>query len=309
MASLPCMMKCGNKCSAKSKITNDKWMKIRDKCKEWQGLDKFSDIFEKVQWENGDNDYRICSSCFITLCSPRHLEQAQARNQRSLSVSCDDSLDLPESTSPTKPPSPKRLRSSIGFLYHPKTACVWCMKGEDDRHPDRKTGKLQRIETTSGWRAFKRHTVLIEDKELRVRIERVAESTSQLLDPFAADIVYHPSCWMRYVSHPLQRPCTTGHFENVTFFEMKNLFLRYIDQIIFIDHEIRTTQSLLLEYKRLAFEYGFTCGEVRGSYIKDMLIREYGELIGFRERKEEKKVSLFSIREEEAIMWTWQYLL
>ena len=73
---------------------------------------------------------------------------------------------------------------------------------------------------------------------------------------------------------------------------MKNLFLRYVDQIIFGDHEIRTIQSLLLEFKRLAFEYGCTCGEMRGSYIKDMLIREYGDLIGFRERKEKNKSEL-----------------
>ena len=73
---------------------------------------------------------------------------------------------------------------------------------------------------------------------------------------------------------------------------MKNLFLRYVDQIIFGDHEIRTIQSLLLEFKRLAFEYGYTCGEMRGSYIKDMLIREYGDLIGFRERKEKNKSEL-----------------
>ena len=166
------------------------------------------------------------------------------------------------------------------------------MNIEDDRHPDRKKGSLSRIETTSGWQAFKRHTVQIEDKELRVRIEQVAESTSQLLDPFAADIVYHHSCWMKYVTNPLHRPYLTTHCENVTYFEMKNLFLRYIDQIIFTDHEIRTTQSLLLEYKRLANEYGFPCGDVRSSFIKDMLIREYSELIGFRERKEKNKSEL-----------------
>ena len=99
------------------------------------------------------------------------------------------------------------------------------------------------METDTAWRAFKRHTVLIQDPQLRVRIERLAESTSQLSDPFANDIMYHPGCWLKYVAHPLQRPPTSGHFENVTEFEMKNLFLRYVDQIIFGDHEIRSIQS------------------------------------------------------------------
>ena len=84
----------------------------------------------------------------------------------------------------------------------------------------------------------------------------------------------------------------SGHYENVTHFEMKNLFLRYVDEIIFGDHEIRTLQSLLFKLKRLSFEYGFTCGEVRGSCIKDMLIREYGDIIGFRERAEKNKSEL-----------------
>ena len=285
------MMKCGKKCKAKSNITNNKWIKIKNKCEEWQGLDKFSDIFETVPWENGHAGYKVCSSCFISLCSSEHLAQAQARKQKYMSGKCDAMTEVVENTPQVRSPSPKRLRSSLGVLYYPKTHCVWCMEGIDNRHPERKKGNLCRIETNQGWRAFKRHTVLIKDSKLRERIERVAESTSQLSDPFAADIVYHYSCWMDYITNPLQLP-TAGHFENVTQFEMKNLFLRYVDQIIFSDHEIRTTQSLLLEYKRLASEYGFVSGEVRGSYIKDMLIQEYGDLIGFRELKEKNKSEL-----------------
>ena len=47
----------------------------------------------------------------------------------------------------------------------------------DDRYPDRKKGSLSKIETTSGWQAFDCYTVLIEDKELRLRIEAVPEGT------------------------------------------------------------------------------------------------------------------------------------
>ena len=47
------------------------------------------------------------------------------------------------------------------------------MSVEDDRHPERKKGSLSQIKTASSWQVFEYHTVLIEDKELRVRIEPV----------------------------------------------------------------------------------------------------------------------------------------
>ena len=125
-----------------------------------------------------------------------------------------------------------------------------------DKNPDRKTGKLSRLETLSAWKAFKRHIVLIQDESLRVRIERLAESTSQLSDPFANDIMYHRSCWMKYVTNPLKNPMNSlfQRFKNINRFEMKNIFLRYIDIIIFRGHEIRSVQSFLLEYQWLVVE-------------------------------------------------------
>ena len=73
------------------------------------------------------------------------------------------------------------------------------------------------IGASSSWQAFKHHKVLIEVKELRVRIGRVAELVLQLLDPFAAGIVYHYKCWMKYVTNPLHQTHVTRHFQNYTF--------------------------------------------------------------------------------------------
>ena len=70
---------------------------------------------------------------------------------------------------------PKTIALFDWYLYHAKTHCACCMNIENDRHPDRKKGSLSKIETTSGWQAFDCHTVLIEDKEIRVRIEPVPE--------------------------------------------------------------------------------------------------------------------------------------
>ena len=120
----PCMMKCKRKCNAKSSINVDKWNKIKLKCQQWEGLDRFSDIFGTVPWEDGPDGYHICSTCYISLCSADHLSRAQVRKQNVTGAENADasSENTPPPTPP--PPSPKRLRSSVGVLYHPKTACV-----------------------------------------------------------------------------------------------------------------------------------------------------------------------------------------
>ena len=71
---------------------------------------------------------------------------------------------------------PKTTALFHWYLYH-ATHCACYMSVEDDRHPERKKGSLSQIKTTSSWPAFDCHTVLIEDKELRVRIEPVPEGT------------------------------------------------------------------------------------------------------------------------------------
>ena len=46
--------------------------------------------------------------------------------------------------------APKRLRSSTGIV-HDKNLCVWCMKPQDERPPER-TGRWLLISYTSSWR-------------------------------------------------------------------------------------------------------------------------------------------------------------
>ena len=164
------------------------------------------------------------------------------------------------------------------------------MKGPDTKHPNRRNAKLMRISTASGWREFKRHTVWIEDEILRLRLSRLVESTDALSDAFAADVMYHHSC---YLDHINRFSTDEGiHLQNVTYSEMKHLFLRRVDEIIFTEHEIRSLQSLLREYKQIAAEYGFPVGKVKFSYVKDVLIKEYDDGIGFHERNEKNKSEL-----------------
>ncbi|KAK5923098.1 hypothetical protein CgunFtcFv8_000100 [Champsocephalus gunnari] len=71
--------------------------------------------------------------------------------------------------------------------------------------------------------------------------------------------------------------------------EARNFFFRHVDSIIFTEREIRSLQSLLAEYKRIVGDYGYEVGDVKSSYVKGLLINEYQETIGFKERNQINK--------------------
>ena len=53
--------------------------------------------------------------------------------------------------------------------------------------------------------------------------------------------------------------------------------------MIFKNREIRQLQWLLSEYKLVVGDYGLAVGDVKSRYLKQLLIKEYGERIGFKE--------------------------
>ena len=56
------------------------------------------------------------------------------------------------------------------------------------------------------------------------------------------------------------------------------LFFRHVDfSVIFTEREIRSLQFLLSVYKRIVGDYGYAVGDVKSSYLKDLLITEYRE--------------------------------
>ncbi|KAJ4921707.1 hypothetical protein JOQ06_002007 [Pogonophryne albipinna] len=73
---------------------------------------------------------------------------------------------------------------------------------------------------------------------------------------------------------------------NGAMYQARNLFFRHVDSIIFIEREIRSLQSLFAEYKPIAGDYGYEVGDVKSSYVKGLLINEYQETIGFKERNQ-----------------------
>ena len=138
----------------------------------------------------------------------------------------------------------------------------------------------------SSWHTFKRHPVYIKDEELRERMTQIIHAVSVLSDPFAADLVYHHCCWQNNIHHVSHN---TTHLQNVTLQETRDLFYKHVETVIFGEHEIRSLQSLLSDYKVIASEYGYPVGDIKSSYIKQLLISEYGSDIGFQERTEKNK--------------------
>jgi len=61
-------------------------------------------------------------------------------------------------------PSPKHLRSSTGIV-HNKNLCVWCMKSEDEKHPEQ-TGGWVLLSYTSAWNVCRSHTVVLQDNAM-----------------------------------------------------------------------------------------------------------------------------------------------
>jgi hypothetical protein len=163
------------------------------------------------------------------------------------------------------------------------------LQGIDEKHPTRPKGKLFRLNTHSAWRSFKRHTVHIEDEDMRHRLTKIVESTSALSDPFASDILYHHACWLKHINNRKVVPDDAMHLQNVCLTEARNLFFKHVDFIIFTECEIRSLQSLLADYKRIVGDYGYAVGDVKSSYLKELLIKEYQDKIGFRSRSDKNK--------------------
>jgi len=130
------------------------------------------------------------------------------------------------------------------------------MEGEDMKHPNRARSKLFRLNTVSAWRTFRRHPVIIEDMQLRDRLTWLVESTSALSDSFANHIMYHHACWQKYISHSQLRADDAMQLQDVSLSEARSLFFRHVDNVIFNEDEIQSSQALLADYKRIVGDYG-----------------------------------------------------
>ena len=111
-----------------------------------------------------------------------------------------------------------------------------------------------RISTFSGWRELKDTKFTIKVTFSPVQLSKIVEAGSALSDPFAADLMCHFPCRRDYISNSSFDPNEATYLQNVTFSEMKQMFFKKIDQIIFVEHEIQSLHSLLHEYRQISIE-------------------------------------------------------
>ena len=220
--------------------------------KNWPGLDKFDDLYSNIPWRDGPTSYYMQQTCYISISSSEKLAKVEQRKRKqsdnaqcSSQTSVSDMLNASDEEKEQQLPA-KRLRTSVCGPLYDKTKCVWCMQDEDTKHPKRTQGQLYRLNTRSAWRSFRCHTVLIEDEELRIRLPKLVESTTTLLDPFANDIMYRHHACLLYHHTKLQQD-NAIHFQNVNLSEARQLFLRHVDLVIFTEREIRSLWSFFIK--------------------------------------------------------------
>ena len=274
-----CLLNCGKPCESTDSIDNmtqGAWEKLKLKSLNWKGCDRFGNVYDSVDWELGPYGKHLHASCRLDISSSDKLKRSKLRQQKQEESSfheeiCHQEQDL-------ESPAPKRLRSSTGIV-HNKNLCVWCMKPEDVRHPER-TGRWVLLSYTSAWNVFRSHTVILQDIAMRDRINCLINS---ITDPFSTEIRYHHKCWLKYIGQyqKLSAEEKIPLMHDVTFREAQTMFIDHARQVVFVDHEIITLQGLLREYKNIMGTYGLPNLGVKSSYIKEILVHEFGEGIGF----------------------------
>ena len=284
---LQCVLQCNQPCTAADSldhIRDSKWNQIKEKSLQWKGLEKFGNVYDEVNWDIGPKGFYMHTSCHITLSSKRSWDQFQKRKVKSDLSSQNVTAPVSNScTSESECSAPKKLRSSTGLL-HDKMLCVWCMKGQSKKSDHSK--KLLLLSTEDAWKKFKNHTIHIVDKETRERLNTLIASIPDCYTAFGLEIRYHRKCWRDNVSSV--KPLTdenSQHLQHINLREAQVIFFEIVQQIIFTDHEFRTLQSLLRDYIRIISNYGHN-SNVKSSYVKDILIKEFGDHIAFYERQQ-----------------------
>lgn len=271
---------CDQECDEnKSNISEEVWENLKIHAQNWCGLDKFGTLYENVSWENGPSGVYFHKTCRTDVSNKRKLEQALRRKDKH-----EDAYEVEVSDTgaakPSDQPARRLSRTDSGPL-HDKDLCVWCMKPEDVKHPGR--DKWHIIQTMDAWHAFKAHTVHLEDIAMRDRILALMDSNP---DPFASEFRYHRSCWKKYIL-PMYNHTKDDyqlHLQQVRLSEVREMFFQHVRMVIFEQHEPRTLQGLLSDYKNLLKNFGFDTSGKKSSTIKDMLHNEFHSQIGFHER-------------------------
>jgi len=278
---------CGEHCDEnKSNTTPESWDNLKTLAQQWHHLDRFGTVYDTVNWDAGPQNMFFHKICKITFSSKRHIQLAIKRRDKSLAA--EEILQEESSCSAScSVERPQRLSRAASGVIHDKNCCVWCMKPEDEKHPTRDRWHI--MQTMDAWYAFKAHTVYLQDIRMRDRILTIIDA---IPDPFAAEIRYHRSCWKKYVSPSKSSEDGQLHVQDIRLSEVREMFFKHVRLVVFEEHELRTLQSLLSDYKALLRNFGFDPSGKKSSNIKEMLQKEFGENIGFHDRHRKNESTL-----------------
>ena len=136
----------------RSKYPTDSWNNMKIQVQARHGLDKFGNVYEQFEWENGPVGIYFHKTCRTVFASQRTLEQVKGRKNNLEVLSITSPIECAETSKECSAHMPEKSRlhrSSTGPL-HDKDLCVWCMKPEDCKHAERGSWCLRH--TPSSWK-------------------------------------------------------------------------------------------------------------------------------------------------------------
>ena len=203
LCNLPCVLQCPASCSPSNcidNITKKKWETIKEKSSAWKGLNKFGNVHDEVNWDNGPKGLYMHDNCYITLNNPRKLIQSQNKRKKSdIRSRQNDYTENAASLSEPECSASKKLRSATGLL-HERDKCVFCRMGR--RKKGDYNSKFLRLSTEQAWDKFRICPMHIKDEAKRERLERLISSIPDFKSAVALEIDYHRNCYQNDVINP-----------------------------------------------------------------------------------------------------------
>ena len=138
------------------------------KASQLKGLDKYSNVYCSVDWEEASVGLLWHNSCKIEICGERKLQQALNRKRKNDAKAVKAEVQIERLSVPPG----KATRQSVGVV-HQKNLCIWFMKEDDSsKHPKR--DKFYKICEGKFWKKFKASVMYVQDPELKLSLQTVS---------------------------------------------------------------------------------------------------------------------------------------
>ena len=303
---------CRDICEERHEYTETQWDAFKLTAKNWDGLDKYGQVYLQTDWVKGTKDEQMVfhRSCTKYMQTQSKLNQAIKRRDKRIASAADNNSNNPSSSSisitniqdsvitqlsppPTTSSSDntvkssfrKSTRASVGVIFD-KNLCIWCR--EPDESISKKKGKTDnswyRVEQKKSWRHICACTPFLQDSVMRERLLAIIAMFPKD-DCFFADIHYHKKCWDRYVSHSgRNRKTHRQHVGEVSTSEVNAVFIDHVERIVCQLKEPRTLKGLLDDYHNILFDLRGEEKQYKTSYIRNIISEEFGDQIAFHDR-------------------------